>query len=66
MGWGEHEKAYWEKERQTVLGRKVKGLVELMKMDHTNESTLDYDEHFELVIRRKQHAPQERRQEVRG
>lgn len=61
----DHEKLYWEKEKHTVLGRKVKGLVEVMKMDHENETVLDYDDHFELVIRRKRNAPQEKRQGLR-
>lgn len=64
MEFADHEKLYWEKEKHTVLGRKVKGLVAAMKMDHHNEAILDYDDYFELVIRRKQNAPQEKRQRL--
>ena len=57
----DQEKLHWEKHKAQQLASQIKGIVETMKMDHTNEATLAYDEHFELVIRRKVGAAQEKR-----
>jgi hypothetical protein len=61
----EQEKLHWEKESAQQLASQIKGLVSMLKMEHTNEATLRYDDHFEIVVRRKQHASQEKRQGLR-
>lgn len=57
----DEEKRYWAREREMTLGRQVMANVAILKMENKREATLAYDEHFELVVRRKQHAPQKKR-----
>ncbi len=61
----EQEKLHWDRESAQQLASQIKGLIATLKMDHTNEATLRYDDHFDLIVRRKQRAPREKRQRLR-